>query len=400
MSTGTFTLTNASVRQYTITHSAWALTFSSNGCEYFGWFSISHVTWTLTVNDLICSWVIDRNGTAWTLTINWWQNLNSTITNSSAWTMSLTRTILTTNSTVNMVAWSWWTVTLTDCIFEQFASLQKLNASTTWNVSLSSCTFMSNWFFQTSGTGNFTWTQCTITWSSRFNVASGDRNYYLTRVDWHEVAQIYLSWTWAWIQDNFDDIHISSRWVLIDSCSWTASNRIKYSTITWLSWQIWISWTSANQTIQRVTANYWSLSVSNCTVAMTHDLIILKKAWTMSISNLTVAKPVTYCEVWPQSSMSVTWTVAWGISRVVIMSWSCDISWTTSTVSNLSIEQWTVNISWWSILNCSKKMVSTWTITWWAQNASHHWNVLNKSSAVANTNRIDHLWVVSSVPIL
>lgn len=402
VSTWTFTLTNASLRQYTITHSAWALAFSSVWCEYFWAWVISHSTWVVTVNNLLCNWwSINSNTNTWgSITISWWELINSTYTKSSWWVLNATRNCMRNNSTVTLTAGSLWTTTLTDCVFDSSASYNKLAASTAWNVSLTSCVFNNNWFFQTSWTGNFTASQCIMSWSSRFNITWWNRNYSFTRVDWFEVAQVNLSWTWAWVTDSFNDIHLSARWTLTDSSTWTAANGVLYSTITWLSWGITISWTSANQTIQRLTAHDGTLTVSNCTAAMTHDLNFIRKAGNINISNLAVAKPVTYCEVWTQSSISVTWTVAGLITRVTIGWWSCSISWTASTVNNLLVELWAVNIIWGSITNCSKKMNSTWTITWWTQINSHHWNTTNKTSAVNNTNRVDYLGVVSSVPIL
>lgn len=400
VSTWAFTLTNTSIRQYTITHSAWALAFTSNWCEYFWAWTVNHLTWTVTINNVLCAWSVNSNTAAWNTSINWWEILQSTVTNLSAWTLSLTRCYIRSNSSVSLNTWSWWNTSLTDCIFEQSSSLQKLNTSTTWNINLRLCKFYSNGFLQTGWTWNFTWNQCSMSWFSRINITWWNRSYWFTRVDWFEVAQINLSWTWAWVSDNFNDIHISARWVLLDSATWTAANNINYARISWLSWWINIAGNTSSQTLQRVTAEDWTLTVSWCTFNMIHDMINLSKVWNLTITNIAVNKPVTYCDIWAQWSLSVTWTAVWWITRINITWWSCSISWTTSTVTNLVVEQWSVNITWWSITNCSKKMNSTWIITWWVQNNTHHWNATNKSSAVNNTNRVDYLGVISSVPIL
>ena len=73
---------------------------------------------------------------------------------------------------------------------------------------------------------------------------------------------------------------------------------------------------------------------------------------------------------------------------------------TAGAVSKVLVEQGTLNHSGWTLTNVSKKMSSTFTVTGWTQNNVHHWDTTNKTSNVNNTNRVDYLWVVSSVPIL
>lgn len=401
VSTWWLTFTLNQIRNWTITHAVWAWQLTVSNNEIIIWWVNHQTSGTVSLSNNIILWnTITKNTTAgWSITVNN-AYVACAITQSSAWTMTIQRWRFENASNVVMQAWSLWIMSLTDCIVSQSSSFTKLATSTAGNMNCS-WVILSWWSFaQTLWTWNITLNACEATWASWWNVTWWDRSYNFTRVTMRWVSRANLSGTWAWVTDNISEYSIDNRWTLTISCSW-AANSILYWIIFWQSWALTLSWTTWAKTMNRIKLYDWSVNIANNPNAATLQLWNVFDAWTVTLSAQPAWTNINYLNIQALWSISINKTWAWTIQWVDIsMWWTCSITWTTTTINELSVEVWALNISWGSITNCSKKMNSTWTITWWAQNNTHHWNATNKTTAVANTNRVDHLWVVSSVPIL
>lgn len=406
VSTWVFTMNNAVLESGNITHSNWALNFTSSQLNLWQAASISHSRWTLSITrwDIEQSWSVNINTNVATTNLNdivirW----SSQIINSSLTNMTVTRSIVEWASNIVWANWSAWTMTVTDTRVFGSGSIQKLAWSTAGTMNINQWTVVaSSWFIYHNGTWNLTVSQASIDSASRIYVTSWNRNYSLTRVNWREVAQIILNWTGAWITDTIFDTNVDSRWQINFSATWATTNNLQYSKVSWLSWSINVSWTSSGQTIQRSQAIDWSININNCTVAMVHDFLVNSWSWSITIKNLAVAKPVSYATTMTGWNINITGTVAWSVTRLTASTnATINVTWVTWTVNSVDVSEWIVTINGWTThTNITKRMNSTLTTGNFTTNNIIHISNVNKTMTANNTWRADYLWVVSSVPII
>ena len=341
-------------------------------------------TWTWTVNIFACNF-----------------SSASKMTQNSAANIALTIVNLRDNWNITSQSWAWWAfqVTGTDLLW-WWASITKLTASTAGNLFVNSCKIESSSFIQHGGTGNLNVSQFSAMGSSWIDVTGGNRNYTLTRFNMSNVWRANLSWTNAAATDNMQDIWIYERGTLTVSCSW-ATNTLLYCTITWLFGSINFTWTTGGASLNRIKAQDWTLNIDNSVNASTIQILTITDASIVTYNTNPAWTTLQYSEFYGGSSFTLNKTWVWAVQYITLNTAAgMSVTGTTTTITEVNVEIWNLNISWGSLRNCSKKLNSRRTVTGGAQSNTHHWSATNKTSAVANTNRIDYLWVISSVPIL
>ena len=392
-------ITGNQMRSASINHAEWAWQLTLNN-NRISWWSINHLTsGTVSLSSSTLLSTINKNST------NWWSvditnsYIASPITQSSAWTISITRWRFENWWTVTMRPGALWTINLIDCTVSWGSNISKQPTSTAWNIFCNSVNLYTASIVRSFGTWNINITQSDFMEASSFIVNSWDRNYTLARITMKRFGGINCTWTWSWITDNIIEYSIE-RWAISISCSW-AANVLQHWYITWFQWDLSLSWTTWWKEIRWVKLHDWRLIVNNNANASTMQYCTISDRWDLTRVNQPVWTIINYITIQSWWALIINKTWIWNITRVSInVWWTCSITWTTTSVDELIVETGTLNISWGSINNCSKKMESTWTITWWDQINTHHWSATNKTTAVANANRADYLGLTSTAPIL
>ena len=324
----------------------------------------------------------------------------SVVYNRSAVVLNLTRVILNTISTVETLAGSVGTMSIIDTMASAGSAIRKQAGSTAGTLSVNNGTVLnSSSFIQTSGTGNLTVSGCEMSGSSGINIAAGNRNYNFTRLIQTGVSRANLSGTGA-VTDAFLEVEMHYRGVLTISCS-GAANNMNHCNIEGLSGSVTLSGTTGGKSMNRLKFNDGSLAINNVPNAGIYQLWNITDAGTVTINGHDAGFVSNYIDVSNRGSIVINKTGVGSVSDVqVTQAGSLNVTGAAQQISRLSIEQGTVNHSGGNITLCSKKMGGTWTVTGGNQNNVQHWTNVNKTSAVANTNRVDYLGVVSLVPIL
>ena len=255
-------------------------------------------------------------------------------------------------------------------------------------------------FIQTGGTGNLNVSQIHATGSSGINCTAGNRNYSLTRFNMSGVGRANFSGTNAAATDNMQDIGIYERGSLGISCS-GATNSFLYSTITGLSGSVNFTGTTGGKSLNRIKAQDGTLNLTNSINTGTLRLLTITNGSIVTFNTNPAGTILQYSSFFDGSAFTINKTGVGSVSYLTLNTNSTvTVTGATTTISEVAVELGNINISGGSLTNCSKKLNSTWTITGGAQSNTHHWSATNKTSAVANTNRVDYLGVVSTVPIL
>jgi hypothetical protein len=326
------------------------------------------------------------------------------INNAAGTAMTLSRAEMYDSAAVTAQTLSGGALTVNDTVLRGQTSITKLSASTAGNLLVQSgCLLDSLAFINMSGTGNLTVTQATLTQSSRVNYSSGNRNYTLLRVTASEAGQINLSGTGAGITDNIQDTYAIRSGTVSMSATGTAANNIYYSGAEGLNGAINVIGTSLGQMLRRSYANDAPIQISNCTVAMTHDLMSANQGGgTISINNLAVVKNVLFARTETAGSINITGTVAGNITRVYARQGGViNVGGVCGSLNTAEVSQGTINFNGGaSHAGIIKQMGGTLTTGNFNQSNIVHISSMGRTCTAANNNRSEYMGVVSSVPIV
>lgn len=325
---------------------------------------------------------------------------SSYIYNYAATTINATRLYMTGASSVNANNGSNGVMNLSDTYIDAQSAINKLAASTSGTMTINTGTrLQTNSFIQTAGTGNLTVTSSMLNGGSGINVTAGNRGYTFTRLVQSGVSRANLSGTGA-VTDTINELEMGYRGALNISCS-GAANNMNYCTINGLSGAVTLRGTTGGKTMNRLKFFDGSLTVNNNPNSGTYQFWTISDAGVVTLTNHAAGDTFNYIDVSNQSNVTINKTAASGISGLqVLNNGSYNMTGNVGNVSRVIVEQGTLSHSGGTLTNVSKKMVSTFTVTGGTQNNVHHWNTTNKTTSVNNTNRVDYLGVLSSVPIL
>jgi hypothetical protein len=324
---------------------------------------------------------------------------SSNIQNSGGALLNITRVTHDGGSAINVIGGSGGTLSLTDVsIFN--GTITKAAASTAGILAVSGGTVInSGSFIQTAGTGNITVTAGVFQGISGINCTSGDRGYTFNRPLMSGVGRANLSGTGA-VTDTFDEITLADRGSLAISCS-GAANQFSYSRIAGLSGSVTLSGTTGGKSMNRIKCNDGSVNIPNSPNASSISLFNVSDAGSITLGDNAAGDSLSYFDVSNGSQLIVNKTGAGSVQYIQVKNaGTCNILGTTTTISKLDVEQGALVFNGGSGNIVSKKMQSTFTVNGGAQSSVSHWNTVSKTTAVANTGRVDYLGVVSTVPIV
>ena len=324
----------------------------------------------------------------------------SIVYNRSAVVLGLTRVILNTISTIETVAGSAGTMTITDTSASGGSAIRKNAGSTAGTVTINSGTILtSGSFIQTTGTGNLSVSACEMAGASGINITAGNRNYNFTRLIQTGVSRANLSGTGA-VTDIHDEFEMHYRGVYTNSCSGVA-NTIRYSECTGLTGVLTLTGTTGGCTINRMKLYDGRFIKNNNPSNGSYQFITLRDNSAINVTAHGVGDSVQYVDIRGNSTLNINKTTATGISQIDIgQAGTLNVNGTSGSVNSVMVEQGVVTINAGSLSNVSKKMQSLFTINGGTQNNVHHWSNTNKTTTVNNTSKADYLGLVSAAPIL
>lgn len=324
----------------------------------------------------------------------------SVITLSSLSGTTISRTSLSGASNIILEANSNGNVNINDVQLSGGARISKFSASTSGILSVTGGTSLdSSGFINHSGTGNLTVSQGTIYGSGGINVTGGNRSYNFVRCTLYGVARANLSGTGA-VQDNFNEVTICDRGAYTSSCSGTANN-LNYSIIAGLSGAITLTGTTGGKNMNRIKCNDGSINMNNNPNAGLFQLWNVSDAGVITVSNNSANQNINYVNVTAGGQFIINRTGTGLIQYVdVINNGTLNLLGTSGAVTKAIAEQGTLTMNGGSCNNIVKRLQGTWIINGGFQQNTYHLNSALKTTTVANTNRVDYLGVVSTVPIL
>lgn len=325
----------------------------------------------------------------------------SNIQHASVSTLDISRCDLMSFSSILIATGAVGVVSIIDTELMFSSYINKNTSSTAGTLNINSGTKLnSSSFISISGTGNFTATAAYINGSSGISVSSGNRNYNFTRTTLTGVSRANLTGTGA-VTDNHSELYLTNRAVYNNSSTGAVGHVINYSSVEGLSGALQIIGTSSGGNFNRIKLVDGSLTHQNCVNSGTYQLINISSGGALIIQNHAANVQLNYIVLEDQGTLTVNKTGAGNITNVNIRNnGSCTMSANAGLVQFLDIEQGVVNISGGTINSCGKKMRGTWIINGGSQFQTYHYNTTNKTTIVNNTNRVNYLGVLSSVPIL
>lgn len=359
-------------------------------------------TTTVNYTDVTGSSQVIRQATAtvgMTITYSKVEN-SSNIIQSGGATMTIARAIMLDNGLIQADAGSAGTLTITSITIEGDSVIRKFATSTAGTLQVTGGgRLQSSSVIYEQGTGNLTVSQPDFTGSSGIIRSAGNRGYSFTRLYMSGVGRANLTGTGA-VTDVHNEFEIRYGGNYNNSSAGAIAHTVNYTEVTGLSGVLTFGATSSGHNLNRIkiydgTANFKSSNASTCQLWRVSD------AGVITVTNNVAGDVFNYIDVSNQSNVTIDKTGASNISVLqVINNGTYNMTGTAGAVSKVLVEQGTLNHSGGTLTNVSKKMTSTFTVTAGTQNNVHHWNTANKTTAVNNTNRVDYLGVVSSVPIL
>ena len=164
-----------------------------------------------------------------------------------------------------------------------------------------------------------------------------------------------------------------------------------------------VSGTSGSGTYDRMALLYGSYAETNVPTAKTINVARIENTGVVNMLGAPAGYQLANVTVGQNAVLNINKTAVGNSQNINLARGTLNITGTAGTVGDVLIETdgtGVVNINGGSVNGLSKKMSGTLTINGGTQNNTHHWTNVSKTTSANNTNAVDYLGVVSSVPIV
>lgn len=164
-----------------------------------------------------------------------------------------------------------------------------------------------------------------------------------------------------------------------------------------------ISGTSGSGTYDRMALLYGSYAETNIPTAKTIVVARIENTGVVNMLDAPAGYRLANVTVGQNAVLNINKTAVGDSQHINLTRGTLNITGTAGTVDDVLIDTGgagIVNINGGTVRVLSKKMSGTLTINGGTQNNIHHWTNVSKTTSANNTNAVDYLGVVSSVPIV
>jgi hypothetical protein len=164
-----------------------------------------------------------------------------------------------------------------------------------------------------------------------------------------------------------------------------------------------VSGTSGSGTYNRMALLYGRYNETNVPTAKSIVVARIENTGTINMLDAPAGYQLVNVTVGQNAVLNINKTGIGDSRYINIIRGTLNITGTAGTVDDVLIETGgtgIVNINGGTVSGLSKKMSSTLTINGGTQSNIHHWTTVSKTTSANNTNAVDYLGVVSSVPIV